>query len=162
MDNTIILIRHGEAYSNIDPVFYGFPDAVNILTAQGLNQSIILMEKMKGLIDVDLYFNTVAISSELQRAKLTAQIAQSDLEPIIYSYSDARLNEVTFALGVRTETDRQVKDRVASLLASYPNKCLILFCHGLLMEILDPNLPHPKNTEIRKYDREIFEQVYLA
>lgn len=164
MKSKITFIRHGESLGNVNKERYLLPDPAIILSDRGVMQCIELMEQFPALLDGDFdgVFTTV-ITSQFQRAKLTADIVTSKTNlrnPIL---RDARLNEAFFChkTGILTETRTEVKQRILSLVNQYPFN-LILFCHGQFMESIDAKMPRPKNCEVRVYDREELIRNYLG
>lgn len=148
------MIRHGESLGNTDPAYYKFPDAANVLSPKGVHQALALMEKMHTYMDKDHYGNhTKVITSEYQRAKITAEIAMSNVNLKLPITSDYRLNEVYHSDHECPEEDpEEIKHRVRSVVKHNPFN-LILFCHGMLMRDVDPARGGAYNCEVRKYDR---------
>lgn len=165
MKSKIVFIRHGESLGNANRERYYLPDPAIILSDKGVLQCIELMNNfpliLEEINDFDGVFTTI-LTSQFQRAKLTAEIVTCKTKlrnPIL---QDVRLNEAYFdhTNGKLTESRTDVKMRVSSLLQQYPFN-LILFCHGQFMESIDHTKPRPKNCEVRIYDRDDLIQNYL-
>jgi bisphosphoglycerate-dependent phosphoglycerate mutase len=166
LKSKIIFIRHGESLGNANRERYFLPDPAIILSDKGVMQCIELMGTFPDLLqeinDFDGVFTTV-LTSQFQRAKLTAEIVTCKTKlrnPIVH---DARLNEAFFdhSLVKLTETRSMIKQRVLSVLQQYPFN-VIMFCHGQFMESIDHTKPRPRNCEVRIYDREDLLQNYLC
>lgn len=167
MKSSIILVRHGESLGNLSQRYFDVHDSANILTQKGVEQCLALKDKMPSLMTKDPFgTHTTVISSKHQRAKLTAEIVMQGTHlPIIH---DARLNECwhdsdTGKHGTfyNIEPREFVVDRVKRLVDQHEFN-LILFCHGVLMDVLDPQGREVENCEVRKYDRKDFIERILA
>ncbi|TYQ16415.1 UNVERIFIED_CONTAM: alpha-ribazole phosphatase [Acetivibrio alkalicellulosi] len=76
----IILVRHGETNGNKKGEYFGFTDQE--LNEEGINQAILLKERLKDLLVDKIY------SSPLKRAKKTAEIINENFGlPIEYSHN---------------------------------------------------------------------------
>lgn len=150
----VIFIRHGESLGNTDGYYYTLPDVANILSARGVQQCIHLRDNFKSYLEHDFYkTETTVIHSRYQRAKITAQIVTHGSGLVIHS-EDARINEQGHDMsGEAVETEASVRARVKSLIEQYPFN-LVLFTHGMLMGVIDPERGGARNCELRKYTRE--------
>jgi broad specificity phosphatase PhoE len=150
----VIFIRHGESLGNVDGYYYTLPDVANILSSKGVDQCVELNKTFKDQLEHDFYkTETTVIHSRYQRAKITAQIVTHKSGIIIHS-EDARINEQGHDIyGVASESEESVKTRVRSIIEQYPFN-LVLFTHGMLMGVIDPERGGARNCELRKYSRE--------
>lgn len=151
---SIILIRHGESLGNADHHFYRHHDSANILTRKGVEQCLALSKEIQNIIDLNYYgVSTTIISSRYHRARITAEIVMSEMKKPV-DFIDARINErITDDEGQPVEPEHEIRDRVKSLILQHPFD-LILFTHGMLMEVVDPVKGRPDNCEYRKYERD--------
>ncbi len=151
---SIILIRHGQSLGNADHQFYRHHDSANILTRHGVEQCLALSKEIQNIVDLNYYdVSTTVISSRYHRARITAEIVMSELKKPV-DFIDARINEqITDDEGQAVEPEHEVLDRVRSLVLQHPFN-LILFTHGMLMQVVDPARGHPDNCEYRKYERD--------
>lgn len=164
--SSIILIRHGECLANVDSKYFDVHDCANILTPRGVNQCLELKEEIRSIMNPDRFgTHTTIIASKHKRTQLTAEIVTQGMGyPIL---TDNRLNECWHepsqenpADYVNTESREDVVRRVKSLIMQYEFD-LVLFCHGVLMDVLDPRGWRVQNCEVRKYDRADFIQRIL-
>jgi phosphohistidine phosphatase SixA len=156
----VILIRHGESLGNTDEAYYQLPDVANILSQKGVDQCVALSQEIHTYLPNDFHgLHTTVIASRYQRAQLTAQIVMSKTSPQIII--DHRINEVYHCARSKPDESREsVVERVRSLVKSH-HWNLVLFTHGMLMGVIDPEKGGAKNAEIRVYDRQEFLDRYL-
>jgi len=164
--SSVILIRHGESLGNLSQRYFECHDTANILTQKGVDQCLELQAKISTIMNRDeMGTHTTVLASMHRRARLTAEIVTQGLHLPIHV--DNRLNECWHESETKVhgtfknvESVEFVKRRIQKILDQYEFD-LILFCHGVLMEMLDPSYGYVLNTEVRKYDREDFEQRIL-
>lgn len=149
----IILIRHAESLANCDASAYQWPDCANILSRHGVEQALILRNKIPGLIQE--HFNGEpfkVITSDLSRAKITGQVAMS-IFPHAQLLHDQRITECTENdYGMLVETHTSVKHRFRELLEEHDGN-LILFTHCNAVRMLLGRIL--KNTEHIVIDRKM-------
>jgi bisphosphoglycerate-dependent phosphoglycerate mutase len=152
--SSVIFIRHGESLANVNPDYYKLPDVANILSEKGVQQCLALAETIGTHLDDDYHgLHTVAVASRYKRAQLTAEIVMSKTKLPSGIAIDHRINEVYHTFDVIPQEDRaSVIARVRSIVEAHHFN-LILFTHGVLMDMVDPGRGWVNNTELRKYDR---------
>jgi broad specificity phosphatase PhoE len=159
--SSIILIRHGECLANADSRYFDVPDHANILTPKGVDQALALHKTLPSIMNEDRFgTHTTIIASKHKRTQLTAEIATFGMGyPIVV---DSRVNECWHQPSehdpedyVNTESREFVVDRVKRVVDAHEFD-LIIFCHGVLMDVLDPRGYRVENCEVRKYDRKDF------
>ena len=163
----IVLIRHGESLGNTAQKYFECHDNANILTQKGVDQCLELKERIGSILSPDnMGTHTTVLASKHRRAQLTAEIVmQGQGFPIII---DNRLNECwheseskihgTF---YNVESRDFVVNRIRKILDQYEFD-VVMFCHGVLMEMLEPSKGWVENCEVREYDRQDFIERILA
>ena len=151
---TVTFIRHGESLANVNPHYYSVPDCANILTQNGVNQCIELSHSIEKYVS-----SNIIISSEYQRAKVTAQIVTSKFNLPIQI--DVRLNEVVHeSLGKPIEKRDDVIKRIRSVVENY--ECdIVLFTHSVLMGMIDIEKGNASYCEVRQYSKPDLLNKYL-
>jgi len=148
--NEFIIMRHGEAESNVKKILSSSPENNHHLTEKGKKEVLFAAKKLKKE-NID-----IIISSDILRAKETAAIIKKELKinEVIF---DSRLREINFGewnnqsnnlyekisktkyehfseSAPQGETLRQVKERVITALKDinnrYKNKKILIIGHG--------------------------------
>jgi len=141
---TIILVRHGESWSNRERAFAGADD-VDGLTELGMNQAIAAGRLLAMLLDRSGTGNVTLISSDLRRAVETANLMAGELRDARRLPDDARLRE-----RATDETPSQVLDRIEPALreaAEVAERALVVVTHGHIIQALVGRVVEARHPE---------------